>query len=113
MFKKRIQWYLIFQDERELETFFVSNNTRVHKGMFGEVLLVRSKQSYYAFKNKCPHQNKPLDGCSEKDGFVICPFHKYHYDLKDGRGHGLCLDKYHLKIDDSGVYVGKEKWSFF
>jgi len=76
-------------------------------------LLVKKEKTLHAFKNRCPHQNKPLNGCSIKDEVIICPFHKYQYSIRDGKGHGMCLEKYPTKIEEDKFYVGKEKWSLF
>lgn len=81
--------------------------------MFATVLLIKDGNDYHAFRNNCPHQNKPLDHCSVEDGLVICPFHQYAYSLENGRGHGMCLDKYELKFDERGVWLGIERWSLF
>jgi nitrite reductase/ring-hydroxylating ferredoxin subunit len=81
--------------------------------MFGEVLLVQTSNSYLAFKNKCPHQGKSMEGSRVIGESIVCPFHQYHFSLENGRGHGLCLDKYELRIDSDGVYLGKEAWSWF
>ena len=74
---------------------------------------MKSNGEYSAFKNKCPHQNKPLNDCSVHDGHIVCPFHRYHFSIENGRGHGLCLDKYQLKIEDDQVWLGKEVWRLF
>lgn len=81
--------------------------------MFGEVLLVKKDSGYFAFKNKCPHQGKSLEGCWIDNESIVCPFHKFNFSLKTGKGHGLYLDQYELKIDEKGVYLGKEGWTLF
>lgn len=113
MFRKKLKWYRYFESKEELDALFLINHSAVYQNMFGEVLFIKEGDEYHAFKNKCPHQNKPLNGCTIHDGHIVCPFHHYHYSLNDGRGHGLYVDKYALKIDESGVFVGKEKISWF
>jgi 3-phenylpropionate/trans-cinnamate dioxygenase ferredoxin subunit len=54
-----------------------------------------------------------MDGCSVGDGYVVCPFHKYGFSLEDGKGQGLFLEKYQLKVEEGGVFIGMEKWSLF
>lgn len=113
MLSKKLKWYPIVESLEKLDELFMGRNTVVYRSMFGEALLVRNEGNYYAFKNKCPHQNKPLNDCSLRDGMLICVFHQYHFSLKDGRGHGLCLDKYELKVENGSVWLGKEVWSLF
>lgn len=67
----------------------------------------------YAFKNRCPHQNKSLAGCKVHEGHVVCPVHQYSFSLEDGRGHGLYLENYPIEYRENGVFVGIEKWSLF
>lgn len=113
MFGKKLRWYRIFNDEFELLEAFIGRNSVLHKSMFGEVLLVQTEGNYYAFKNKCPHQGKSLEGCSINGGNIVCPYHRYAFSLDDGRGHGLYVDKYEFRIDETGVYVGKMVWTLF
>jgi nitrite reductase/ring-hydroxylating ferredoxin subunit len=113
MFGMKLKWYLLFETQAALEDYFAGKNAVVHRSMFGEVLLLKEGDKFYAFKNKCPHQGKPLDACWIDKGSVVCPFHQYHFSLETGRGHGLYLDKYDLRIDEKGVFLGKEVWSLF
>ena len=113
MLSKKLKWYPLFENQQQLDDLFVGRRTVVHRSMFGEALLVKSGDRYYAFKNKCPHQNKPLDDCTLQDEHVVCNYHRYHFSLEDGRGHGLCLDKYQIKIEEGRVFLGKEVWSLF
>ena len=113
MFKKKLRWYLIFESKEELKAAFLGRSTVVHKSMFGEVLLAKTDNGIEAFRNKCPHQNKPLNGAWVEENYIVCPFHQYHFSCENGRGHGLCLDKYELKFDEDGVHVGKEVWTLF
>ena len=103
MFGMKLKWYPLFESESELENLFAVKKTAVHKSIFGEVLLVKNDSGYHAFKNKCAHQNKPLNGCWTEDNSIVCPFHKYHFDI----------DKYELRFVDAKVEIGKEIWSIF
>ena len=114
MFRKKLKWYLIFESLDEFEELFSSHDAAVHHIMFfGEVLLVKNKGEYFAFKNQCPHQKKPLNGCTINNGDIVCPFHRYQFSLDNGRGHGLFIDKYRLKFNSDGVFLGKEIFSLF
>ena len=113
MFSKKLKWYPLFENKEALEEAFLGKEAFVHRSMFGEVLLLRNKDKFYAFKNKCPHQNKPLNDCTVQDGFIICPFHRYHFSIENGQGHGLCVDKYQIKMEGGQVFLGKEVWSIF
>ena len=113
MLSKKLKWYPIAESLQELDDLFLGKAIVVHRSMFGEALIVKHEGEYYAFRNKCPHQNKPLNDCTLHDGMLICAFHRYRFSLSNGRGHGLCLDKYELKIDNGSVWLGKEVWTLF
>ena len=112
MLGKKLKWYPVFSSKEEFEEKFGVNSSFVKRTIYGEFLFVRDRSEYCAFKNRCPHQNQPLDNCSIKEGELICPFHQYKFSLKNGRGHGLYIHKYELKFDEQ-VWIGIEKWSLF
>lgn len=113
MLSKKLKWYLLFEDQQEMEDLFGVKPAIVHRTMFGEVLLVKNKNEFSAFKNKCPHQGKSLEDCWIENDKVVCPFHQYHYSIENGRGQGLYLEKYELKFENKQVFIGKEVWSLF
>lgn len=109
----KIKWYKVFESKEELEVLCSTSHTAVHATYHGEFLFVRQKDNFLAFKNKCPHQNKKLDGCWIKNNHIVCPMHQYSFSLTDGKGHGLCLDKYPIEYRTDGVFIGIEKFSIF
>lgn len=110
---RKIKWTPLVKNEKALKDLFAVGDTVVYRTMFGTVLLVWNGEEVHAFKNQCPHQNKPMDGCWIENDSVVCPYHRYRYSLKTGRGQGLYLEQYELKITDEGVFLGKEGWSLF
>ena len=113
MLSKKLKWYLLFEDRSELEDLLAAKQSVVYKNIFGEVLLVKSNGAIYAFKNKCPHQNKPLNNCSIEENHIVCPFHRYHFSVDTGQGHGTYLHKYELRFTNGIVEIGKEVWKWF
>lgn len=113
MLHRKLKWYPLFEHVSDLEALFGIRDTVVYRSMFGEVLLARSEGSYFAYRNRCPHQNKPLNDCWIEDAKIVCPFHRYRYSMEDGKGHGMCLERYELRIDEQGVFLGKEGWVLF
>lgn len=77
------------------------------------LLLVFHNDTYFLVKNKCPHQGIKLDHAQCQDGFIVCPWHHYGFDLKTGRGAGLYLDHYPLEKRADGIYAGFEYFSWF
>jgi nitrite reductase/ring-hydroxylating ferredoxin subunit len=113
MFGRKLKWYALFESREKLLEVFQTNPCVLYRTMFGNVLLVRKENEFFAFKPKCPHQNKSLEGCSIKEDKLVCPWHQYAFSLKNGRGHGMYLEQYILRIDEKGVFIGKESWSIF
>ena len=113
MFNRVLKWQKIFETKDDLMNHFGTKSTVVYKNAFGEILLAREGDHFYAFQNKCPHQNKSLVGASIDGGYIVCPWHKYGFSCETGRGNGLYLEKYPLKFEEDGVYLGKERWTLF
>ena len=113
MFNRVIKWHRIFESKSQLIDYFGTRKTALFKNTFGEIMLAREGEVFYAFQNKCPHQNKSLEGCSIDEGIIICPWHKYAFSCETGMGHGLYIDKYPLKFENDAVFIGKEVWTLF
>ena len=76
-------------------------------------LLIWHDEAFYLVKNKCPHQGVPLTNASCEDGHIVCPYHRYGFDLKTGRGAGLHLENYPVEEREDGIYAGQEYLSWF
>lgn len=78
------------------------------------ICLVHHEGKYFATQSKCPHAGADLSQGWCKNGKLICPFHRYEYDLLSGRGapgQNDYLDTYPIKIEQNGIYIGwKESW---
>lgn len=112
MFSDKTRKYRLADSKEEFLTKFGEDQQLVEKFLFGEVLFVRENEQVYAFKNKCPHQGAKLKGCAITEGKVVCPVHKYKFDLENGRGHGLYLDIYDMKTEQDGFYLLRTYFSW-
>lgn len=83
-------------------------NTAIIPTPYGRILWVKFENEYHAFKNKCPHQNKPMDHCWIDHGDLVCPFYRFHFSIENGRGMATSMHKYEVKIEDGVVWLGKE-----
>lgn len=106
-------WYKVFEREILEHDDFIRQITVNGKKIcaikhIGEVILT---QPY------CPHAGAGLSGGWCKEGKLICPFHRYEYDLKTGRGasgQGDYIDIYPTEIREDGIYIGlKKKFNLF
>jgi len=64
----------------------------------------------YATSAWCPHAGGDLSyGFINKERKLVCPVHRYCYDLENGRGcegQGDYLENYPVKIENGEVYIG-------
>ncbi|TZF81856.1 Rieske (2Fe-2S) protein [Pedobacter sp. BS3] len=79
-----------------------------------KICLVRNDGRFYALQNTCPHAGGILSGGWCKNGHIVCPIHRYEYDLETGKGapgQYDYADVYPLELRDDGLYIGmKESW---
>jgi 3-phenylpropionate/trans-cinnamate dioxygenase ferredoxin subunit len=75
--------------------------------------MARNQEGYFALQDICPHAGGRFgNGGTCDDMVLVCPIHRYRFDLKTGKGlQGDYLDTYPVEVRDDGVYVGlKKKW---
>lgn len=85
----------------------------VSLGATGECLLVLNGGHCFAVGSLCPHQNASLDQATAESGQLICPRHRYRFDLKSGEclttgGYGL--PTFETSVEDGTIYVAC--WEF-
>lgn len=73
------------------------------------VCVVNYNSEIFVTGTVCPHAGADLSGGWCRNGQLICPFHRYSYDIKSGKGapgQNDFIDTYPTKITEDGVYVG-------
>lgn len=87
------------------------NTTRTIDIEGRRICLARTATGYYAVDDKCPHAGAHLGrGGWCEDEFVVCPVHRYKYNLKTGQGkQGDYIKPYEVQHRVDGVYIGIEK----
>jgi nitrite reductase/ring-hydroxylating ferredoxin subunit len=82
-----------------------------------KITLARFKEGYYAFAQKCPHASgRMAQGYINPLGQVVCPLHRYSFDMKNGRntsGEGYFLKTYPVEQRSEGIFIGFKPNSFF
>jgi len=79
-----------------------------------QLCLVKTDKKLYAVSATCPHAGADLSKGRCEDGKLVCPFHRYKYDLNTGRGEpgqNDFIPTYAVEQRDDGIYV--EVKSFF
>lgn len=109
-------WHKIADHINELN--FSDNNIAVVEIKGKKICVGKFNDDTFAFAYKCPHAGGILaDGYIDAVGNVVCPLHRYKFDMKNGRnssGEGYYLKHWPVEIREDGVYVEmKEKKGLF
>ena len=119
LFERKTKWYKLF-DSKEAAAMQISLNT-VQTIVIAKkkICLAHTAQGFFAVDDKCPHNGASLgNGYCTKENSIVCPVHRYHFDLTTGRsksGLGDFVNTYPLKIKEDGMYIGfkETSWNFF
>jgi len=116
--EKKITWHRIAEDINDLD--FASNNIAVLELKGKTICIGKTAAGIFAFAYKCPHAGGIMaDGFIDALGNIVCPVHRYRYDLRNGRnvsGEGYYLKHWPVELRQDGVYVGFEEpgfWNIF
>lgn len=108
-FNKKIRWYKIGNSTEDL-IFGPNNITQIEVG--GKIIcMAKGTDSLYAFAQKCPHAGGLMsEGFLDSSDNILCPVHRYKYDLRNGRNviEGYYLKTFKVDIRENGVFIGFE-----
>ena len=103
-----ITWHKIADAASELP--FPGNELLDHEVAGKTVCLARKQGVLFAVAHKCPHSGAVMSqGWIDARGHLICPLHKYRFDMKNGRnvsGEGYVLKHWPVEEREDGVYIG-------
>jgi len=74
-----------------------------------KLCLIKNGQDIYVIQNTCPHAGGILSGGWCKNGNIVCPIHRWEYNLTTGmgaEGQGDYIRIYPIKVKEDGLYVG-------
>ncbi|OAQ39538.1 hypothetical protein A5893_08040 [Pedobacter psychrophilus] len=79
-----------------------------------KICLVHYNDEYFATSAKCPHAGADISQGWCESGYLVCPFHRYKYNLETGRGvagQGDYIEKYSVKENENQLLIGlTESW---
>ena len=82
-----------------------------------KLTLAKWDGNYFAFASKCPHASgRMASGYINPLGQVVCPLHRYAFDMKNGRntsGEGYFLKTYPVETRPEGIFIGFKANSLF
>ncbi len=119
MTEKNLSWHKIADHINELD--FADNHIAVAEVKGKKICIGRLGDEAFAFAYKCPHAGGLLaEGTIDALGNIVCPLHRYKYDMKNGRntsGEGYYLKHWPVEQREEGVFVGMEEsaglWGVF
>jgi nitrite reductase/ring-hydroxylating ferredoxin subunit len=118
-FKKKTVWYKIFDSADIAAKQLPVNRLQLINIANKKICIAHTKEGFFAVADKCPHNGASLSRgqCTEENS-VVCPVHRYHFDLKTGRaksGIADVADTYPIQVKEEGVYIGLEEksWNLF
>lgn len=111
MNEKKYTWHKVADHINEID--FAENNIAEMEVGGKKICIGKFKDAVFAFAYKCPHAGGMLvDGYIDAIGNIVCPQHRYKYNLKNGfnvSGEGFYLKNWPAEIRDDGVYIGFEQ----
>lgn len=103
-------WYPIPDDD--LAPYPIPESCLRYTKLRGKKLcLAREKGVWHALDNRCPHAGGPLAQGKIEDGQVLCPWHRFPFDLKTGQcsAGGYFVNVYPVKEEKGQLWVELEK----
>lgn len=115
MSEKKYSWHKVADHINELD--FAENNISVTEVKGKKICIAKFKDKVFAFAYKCPHAGGILaDGYIDALGNIVCPLHRYKYDMSNGRntsGEGYYLKHWPVELREEGVFVAMENTGFW
>lgn len=74
-----------------------------------DICLVGYEGEIFALANECPHMGYDLSLGLCAKGKLVCPYHRFSYNLVTGKGdegQNDSLKTYSVNIEDGDIYVG-------
>lgn len=104
-----MKWYKVL-DNSNLKYPFIKKVTAGNTS----ICLVGVDGEINALSSRCPHAGEDLSYGWCKDGKLVCPVHRFSYNIHTGRGsegQGDYIQTYPVEMRSDGVYVGiTSKW---
>jgi nitrite reductase/ring-hydroxylating ferredoxin subunit len=77
------------------------------------ICLVGYGGDVFALGSSCPHAGFDLSKGWCKEGKLVCPIHRFSYDLQTGKGspgQNDYIERYPVKVTENVLYVGIESF---
>lgn len=110
MFSKKIKWVKLADSKETLVSSFLPTGLKKITLEGKTICLVHFENKIFGMNDRCPHQSASLSaGACNQEGFVVCPWHRYGFDVRNGRGPGYYTDTYEIQEREEGIFIGIKK----
>ncbi|MBA3900411.1 MAG: Rieske (2Fe-2S) protein [Bacteroidetes bacterium] len=115
LFKTKTKWYKAF-DSQESADKILKLNQPFYLLLEGKAFcVIKKEKGIFAMDDKCPHQGASLSEGYCSNGEIVCPWHHYQFNIKNGRqagGGGDYVNTHKVEVRDGAVFFGVERLSF-
>ncbi len=112
---KKYKWHKVAENVAEIN-FSAGGLAEITVGN-KTICIALHNNALTACSQKCPHAGGKLsDGYIDATGNIVCPIHRYKFNLKNGRnisGEGYFLKTFPVEIRNDGVFAGFEENNLF
>ena len=80
----------------------------VYKHVVSRIGIFRTESGLFAIDNTCPHYEAELHYGEIREGKVLCPWHRWRFELATGRcdtGKAFDVACYPVKEEDGSIWV--------
>ncbi len=116
-FKKKTVWHKLYDSVTAAENRVPLNHAETVEVEGKKICIAHSSEGFFAVNNKCPHNGFSLgQGFCTEDNAIVCPLHRYRFDLRTGRaksGLGDYVETYPLETRPEGIFIGLKQSSWF
>jgi 3-phenylpropionate/trans-cinnamate dioxygenase ferredoxin subunit len=104
-----MRWIKIFSEPIEAHKRLAENKPQLIIVNGLRICLVKRENEIFAVNDFCTHNRESLSkGIVNYTGEIICPWHGYQFNLKNGRElnqRSADLETYPIREDKDGVYI--------
>lgn len=114
--KKKTVWYKLFDSEEKAKQQIPLHKAETIRVGGKKICIAHIPDGLYAVSDRCPHQGGSLGkGWCTNEGTIVCPWHRFEFDLKTGRtrvGQPDFVYTYPIESRSNGLFIGFEKMYF-
>ena len=113
-FRKETTWFKVM-DKSEAEAIQI-NGVAPATANSRSLCVAHTEKGFFILNDRCPHNGFSLSkGWCSDDHAVVCPLHRYRFDLSSGRAKSGIADyvaTYPSEMREDGLYMCIERTRF-